>query len=627
MSSLSQLTPLLSSTPYLLAYAIPLLLLSIFLTFSGTFFTVDRSRTFPPTDSGAENGYAALPAPGAFTSFDKPKRRFNWVLDGGVGGLAGGYAFGVHLSTALALIIPATTSSAPLSPKSFLAVWVLCCVITTPIAGRYRFAAFAFLGISGGTLTSLALCVIIHPSLPSRIILVGVFLALFTILVLLVSLLPNSRLTQSILHSLLRLCTSSTGAFGLVMAIALLLNPKEEGWANVWERLWLMDGPENPDGQVGWGSAQERGLSAAYAVFLFAGMAVDWALGRWIGECPDEKWDNYLAHYAANLPNQADRAGLFQPPTSLWDREKDILFPNETDLKTALAHQHGQLPLPVTMYNSGNGAKTATSKGIEFTRVPTSVEVLKKKSKRVGRWKMAGGVERKDRKPVKFGEISDSSDDDDDDDERRRRHAKRSFAVSIQPPAHSYTSSSTPTLVDGPVGRAGKAREVSTPDRDPRLDALDTLDYDQEIAQVKGQLRRHDGGDDDEVEYSDYEEDLTVQRQPMRERREGEEGKGWSPAFLKRHLSQNQGANQTQQPLLVPATPSLIKALDRLAVAHRDAFGPGASPSPPGTRAPSTEAQTAPVGLPGEEGGNAAETQRAPRWEEFWREVRVKAQS
>ena len=64
------------------------------------------------------------------------------------------------------------------------------------------------------------------------------------------------------------------------MAVSLLLKPQELGWANVWERLWISDGD--------WGSGKERGLSAAWAVFFFAGMATDWALNRWIGECPDE---------------------------------------------------------------------------------------------------------------------------------------------------------------------------------------------------------------------------------------------------------------------------------------------------------------------------------------------------
>jgi hypothetical protein len=73
------------------------------------------------------------------------------------------------------------------------------------------------------------------------------------------------------------------GAFGLVLSIALLSKPPVSGWANVWERLWVKNGDPND-----WGTSKEKGLSAAWAVFWVVGIVVDWALRRWVGECPDE---------------------------------------------------------------------------------------------------------------------------------------------------------------------------------------------------------------------------------------------------------------------------------------------------------------------------------------------------
>jgi hypothetical protein len=63
----------------------------------------------------------------------------------------------------------------------------------------------------------------------------------------------------------------------------LPLSPKPgvASWANIWERLWLKDGSD-------WGTAGEKGLTAAYALFLAAGVVSDWTLHRWVGECPDE---------------------------------------------------------------------------------------------------------------------------------------------------------------------------------------------------------------------------------------------------------------------------------------------------------------------------------------------------
>lgn len=79
------------STPHLLAYTIPLLLLSVLLTFAGTFLTLDRSRSFP------SSSYAPVPLPGAFDG-PKKKTKITWALQGGVGGLANGYIFGRTLN-------------------------------------------------------------------------------------------------------------------------------------------------------------------------------------------------------------------------------------------------------------------------------------------------------------------------------------------------------------------------------------------------------------------------------------------------------------------------------------------------------------------------------------------------
>lgn len=75
------LTTLFPSTPYLLAYALPLFLLSVVLTFAGTFLTLDRTRSFAPH-------YDAIPG-----AYERPKK-FRFVLQGGAGGLIIGYLFG-----------------------------------------------------------------------------------------------------------------------------------------------------------------------------------------------------------------------------------------------------------------------------------------------------------------------------------------------------------------------------------------------------------------------------------------------------------------------------------------------------------------------------------------------------
>ena len=94
----STLTTLVPSTSYLLAYSLPLLFLSVLLTFAGAFLTLDRTRSFPPERYGV--------LPGAF----EQKKRLHWLLEGGVGGLAAGYAFGGESSSQF---IPSTPLTHP----------------------------------------------------------------------------------------------------------------------------------------------------------------------------------------------------------------------------------------------------------------------------------------------------------------------------------------------------------------------------------------------------------------------------------------------------------------------------------------------------------------------------------
>jgi hypothetical protein len=128
-------------------------------------------------------------------------------------------------------------------------------------------------------LVSLALCVIIHPPLLPRVILTAIVAPLLSFLSLFFYFVPKFH--SWLLHPSLRLCTSSNGAFGIVLSIALLSNPQIEAWANVWERFWLPNG-------IDWGTGKEKALSATFCILLALGGVSDWALRRWLGECPDE---------------------------------------------------------------------------------------------------------------------------------------------------------------------------------------------------------------------------------------------------------------------------------------------------------------------------------------------------
>lgn len=71
--------PSLLPNSYLLAYSIPLLLLSIVATLGGAFLTLDRTRSFAPIEPPV--------------LLDQKSTPF-WRLEGGIGGIAAGFLCG-----------------------------------------------------------------------------------------------------------------------------------------------------------------------------------------------------------------------------------------------------------------------------------------------------------------------------------------------------------------------------------------------------------------------------------------------------------------------------------------------------------------------------------------------------
>jgi hypothetical protein len=250
---------------------------------------------------------------------------------------------------------------------------------------------------------------------------------------------------------------------------------------------------------------------------------------------------------------------------------------------------------------------STTTKGGEDANFVSSPLTFPEKSRSHKKVRVPGNT--KGRKPVKFGAIDElSSDSDSDLDE------KPSLSNPALRPSLSYSTSSTPTLVDGRLC-PGKQR--------PSYPYPHKLDYDEELAKLKSQKLRF-GETVQVLDYSDYEEDLTVQNY-QGEERDIEEG--WSPGFLRRHQPSSPPTSMSMPGAVpIPATPSLIKAVDRIAVARRDAYGARSPPVVPGSRQESV-AEGQVTGSDDDRDGQRVHQQRAPRWEEFWREVRTKAQS
>lgn len=239
-------------------------------------------------------------------------------------------------------------------------------------------------------------------------------------------------------------------------------------------------------------------------------------------------------------------------------------------------------------------------------------------------------------RPIKFG--ADLSSDSSDDDSAGAYSSDVLYTKSRPWLKQKSMSSSTPTLVDIPT--AGQEHN---------------LDF--ELAKLK-KVRARAADSTGALEYSDYEEDVGLPSKNLSDRKLREVE--WTPGFLKEHMlsSSTGGTGNGSSPSIagrnghgvhptpmaaVPATPSLIKALDRISAAQKEAFGPGPSPTlighvhAPQVRAPDTlqisKSGGRSVGhvLDKNEDDDSDDEQdrivRAPRWDDFWRDVRRQAQS
>ncbi|KAI0325043.1 hypothetical protein GY45DRAFT_1330853 [Cubamyces sp. BRFM 1775] len=565
------LSDLLPSSPYILAYSLPLLLLSLLLTFAGAFLTLDRTRAFAPR-------YDALQSPeNTRVQHAEAVVKRVFRLEGGIGGIAIGYTTGVHFTTFVALLVPNVSSNTPLSSGAFVAVWLLSSIICATLAARWKYVALGFAGLVGFSTLAVAISVIVHPTLLTRIVLTAVF----TPIGLIMCLLPIAR-TQ---HAFVRVGMASAGSFGTILSIAILAHLPS--WSDVWGRLWIHDGSD-------WGTPKEKGLSAAFCLFLLVGVVSDWFLKVKLGENPDEKWDSYLAEYAATLPNASDRAGTFRPIQSFWSRhfghgtdpiDKDIVFPADADLKRPIPDS------PLKLYKK----KSLAGPHLSVRRFTPPQELLRKDRRPV-----LGGRTRT-REVIKFDPLDPYtlSDSDEEDDFKK----------------------AVPAFVRSPT----------------RTDSMATLTNDSPVATKHTTETRPSGRRVQMDALSDDEEDVTAIA--TRERNTSPSGEKWSPDFIRRH-SQRQlnhkpssagfsqaasssygtSSSNTLTPavLPVPATPSLIKAVERVNAAQQEAFA--------------NQAARSMEGLPMTSALGSAEEPRGPQphprghnWDAFWHDVKTKA--
>jgi hypothetical protein len=137
------------------------------------------------------------------------------------------------------------------------------------------------------------------------------------------------------------------------------------------------------------------------------------------------------------------------------------------------------------------------------------------------------------------------------------------------------------------------------------------------------------------LDYSDFEEDVTQEKNHLRWE-QGSLGKDWSPRFLHKHqhasATTSSGTAVSVPPMspvlppgAVPITPSLIKALDRVAAAQQAAFvSEAGQPDPPSKSSEPRSMPGSTDGLPTVRDMRHGEEYKGPQWDKFWEDVRHK---
>lgn len=552
-----------------------------------------------------------------------------------MGGLAIGWALGAHLSCLLSLLILNQTEAARLSPPAFLVVWLFTSLSLALVCGRWKHAALAFGGVLGGACTGLILAISLHPPLLARHVLTLISIILLTV----GALLPYPRIQ----HTSLRVGTSAAGAAGIINACAILgstaTNTKLASWASAWLHFVLLH--DSDSAELQWGTGKAQGLTAAAYFLWMIGAACDWWLKRRVGEDPDEAWDKTLGVYAATFPPESSRTGMFTPAKPFWGRladklhfpipapsaEKPLLFPSTSDLsKSATAVRSGVRPPPVfrpsvpgsfttNLYDSDSDSDT--------------VEGERSQRKPLGQRKWTTSTNHSDTTLVSPRP------------EKVRKH--RAVGGAFQPPILS------PSPTNGPVQYGDKDAERSPelnlgthriePSREDdkawkplflkrsesikstKAEVFDAgLDESQDITNLA--FGSHAG---DRSPMSSSSTTLNVSSPPSFDHSTARTPlRGYGEV----HAS---GSISMPTPGLVPATPSLVRAMDRVTRAQRMAYAVGAGapqvsedrrngePRQPTMPVPNTTEENI-QGLP-----NTRERGEEHRWKGFWADVHKKA--
>ncbi|KAJ8292730.1 hypothetical protein OF846_004004 [Rhodotorula toruloides] len=228
-------------------------------------------------------------------------------LAGGVGGmLFGSVALGA-VSTLLLLLILSEQSSSSLGGWATLAIILIPGLLGAVVAGRWRWAAKGAYGFLGGLSFTLLLITSLRlASITARLAILAVFLVLPAVFI------PCTERYG------LSIAAAATASYLLVLGIDIFC---DFGFVDALGLLVAKHGVSSAGGKaetvvIPWASTGGKGLIAAWWI-LFLLSAV-WQTWWGLGDEGDKTWNAYLSHFISTHPSTP--SGTHLPPPSLKER-------------------------------------------------------------------------------------------------------------------------------------------------------------------------------------------------------------------------------------------------------------------------------------------------------------------
>ncbi|BGP50023.1 hypothetical protein JCM10450v2_005931 [Rhodotorula kratochvilovae] len=560
-------------------------------------------------------------------------QRKGW-LRGGLGGVLFGSTLLGAISTLATLLVVSRVSSTPLERWGTLAVILCPALAGAVVGGRWSWAGQVACGLLGGLSLSLLLITSLHlSSLTPRLALLFVSLALCAPLSLL-------RLTQ---RYALPPFAALTGAYLLVLGMDLFLHL---GFVDALGLVVASHGVSSSAGDaaetvVRWSTTGGKGLLAAWWICALVGGA--WQTWWGLGTEGDDTWNAYLAQFTSAHPSAR---GTHLPPSSFLARLRARLSggpagrgafsdlparrvapwedapseaEDEDEEKTLAA------PRPKTRASARSQRKQARESDAWDSDADTLAGLgLGMGSLRSG--KSGGG---KSAKPARYGALSDASSDGEDAlaDEGKRAGLWSAASASMDAYVPPYSPAlSSPRSLDGKrpemLARASSGALSGTTAVSSVRTARSAREKDGARVAVVPVDERDEDADEERDEDADEERDAVLplarpsSRTIMTDAKKGTVASRVSALLggggRKKNPASYPGLGVELDPPTprnaVPATPSLLRALDRVRTAQREARGSPLSPT-------SANEERGPA--PSAEGDRS----RRPSMDEWWAEV------